>query len=67
MLPEITGTSQTYCPECDAVISLDDSQKGGRISGNKCGVELEIVQRRPLAVDYPYDGGWNEGFEDDEV
>ena len=55
--------SKTYCPECEAVISVDNPCDGARIRCPKCGVELEVIETDPFEVDY-FDEDWDD--EDEE-
>ena len=59
---------KTYCPECDAVISVGDPHEGDRISCRECGTKLEVISASPFDVDYPYDDDWDDtGHENGEV
>ena len=51
--------SKTYCPECDAVISVDNPHDGARIRCPECGVELEVIETDPFEVDY-FDEDWDD-------
>jgi lysine biosynthesis protein LysW len=44
--------ARTRCPNCDAVITVAKPREGSVVSCDKCGVELEIVQKDPLEVDF---------------
>jgi alpha-aminoadipate carrier protein LysW len=57
--------AKTYCPECDAVISVNDPREGANIKCPECGVELEIIATDPFEVDYPLDDDWDEEEEGD--
>jgi alpha-aminoadipate carrier protein LysW len=57
---------KTYCPECDAVITIDSPRDGARIKCPDCGVELEIVSSDPLDVFFPYDDDWDDDDYDHE-
>jgi DNA-directed RNA polymerase subunit M/transcription elongation factor TFIIS len=37
---------KTYCPECEAVISVDDPREGGKVTCRECGTELQVQWRR---------------------
>ena len=51
---------KTYCPNCDADISVDNPRDGAQIKCPECGTELEIISTNPFEVDFPLD------FEDEE-
>lgn len=57
---------KTYCPNCDAVIGMDNPREGAMITCQECGTELEIVSADPFEVDFPldYDEDWDD--EDEE-
>jgi lysine biosynthesis protein LysW len=57
----------TYCPNCDAVISVSDPREGAMITCRECDQELEIISTRPFEVDFPldYDDDWDEDDLDD--
>ena len=46
---------KTYCPDCDAVISVDDPREGAMIKCPECDMELEIISLDPFEVDFPLD------------
>lgn len=54
---------KTYCPECDAVININNPRDGAQTRCPECGVELEIISSDPFDVDYVYDDDW--GDDDD--
>jgi lysine biosynthesis protein LysW len=56
-----------HCPECDAVISVNNPREGDEITCRGCGTDLEVVSARPLEVDYPYDGDWDDDYDYDDV
>jgi alpha-aminoadipate carrier protein LysW len=58
---------KTYCPECEAVISVDDPREGGKVTCRECGTELEIISINPLEVDFPldYDDDWDDEWEEE--
>jgi alpha-aminoadipate carrier protein LysW len=59
--------SKTYCPDCDAVISVDDPREGAKVTCRECGTELEIISTNPFEVDYPldYDEDWDDDWEEE--
>ncbi|NLE44860.1 MAG: hypothetical protein GX620_09080 [Chloroflexi bacterium] len=57
--------AKTYCPECDAVITVDKPADGALITCPECGIDLEIVSAEPFEVDYPYDDDWDDDADDD--
>lgn len=50
---------KTYCPECEAVISVDNPRDGARIRCTECGGELEVIETDPFEVDY-FDEDWDD-------
>jgi alpha-aminoadipate carrier protein LysW len=56
---------KTYCPECDAVISMDHPREGAMIKCPECGEELEIISTDPFEVDFPFDEDWEDEGEDE--
>lgn len=46
---------KTYCPDCDAVISVDNPREGATVTCRECGTELEIISTNPFEVDFPID------------
>ena len=53
---------KTYCPSCDAVISVENPREGAMTTCRDCGMELEIISTDPFEVDFPldYDEDWND-------
>ena len=39
------------CPECEAVVELDDVVQGEIVVCPDCGADLEVVSLDPLALD----------------
>jgi alpha-aminoadipate carrier protein LysW len=58
--------SKTYCPDCDAVVSVDSPRVGAMIKCRECGAELEVISTDPFEVDYPFDDDWDDDYEEDE-
>jgi len=52
----------TYCPECDAVISVIDPEIGAVFTCPECDVELEVVSASPFDVYYHVDEDWGEDW-----
>lgn len=52
--------ARTYCPECDAVISVAGPEIGARIRCPECNVELEVISVQPFDVYFPFDEDWDE-------
>ena len=52
---------ETYCTNCDVILSEDGSREGAIIECTKCGVKLEIVSADPFEVYFPFakDGEMN--------
>ena len=41
-----------HCPECEAVIEVDDEvEEGQTLDCPECGVELEVVNTNPVELD----------------
>jgi lysine biosynthesis protein LysW len=58
---------KTYCPECDAVISVEHPRDGAMIDCHVCGERLEIISVDPFEVDFPLDDDdWEEEEEEEE-
>jgi alpha-aminoadipate carrier protein LysW len=59
--------AKTYCPNCDAVISMDNPREGTMTTCRECGVELEIISTDPFEVDFPldYDEDWDDDYEEE--
>jgi lysine biosynthesis protein LysW len=59
---------KTYCPECDAVISVDDPREGAMVTCGECNTELEIISVSPFEVDFPldFDDDWDDDWDEDE-
>lgn len=56
--------SKTYCPNCDAVISVKRPREGAHIKCPECRVELEIISTDPFEVDFLQD--WEDQDWEDE-
>ena len=41
---------QTECPECAAVITLENPERGEIVECSDCGVELEVISVEPLEL-----------------
>jgi len=59
---------RTYCPECDAVINVDQPREGAVLECPQCNEELEIISTDPFDVDYPLDDEdhWEDKWEDED-
>ncbi len=57
---------KTYCPSCDATVSVEKPREGAMINCDECGAQLEIISTDPFEVDFPldYDEDW--GDDDDD-
>ena len=55
---------KTYCPNCDAVISVDNPREGAMITCRECDTKLEIISTSPFEVDFPLD--YEEDWDDEE-
>jgi lysine biosynthesis protein LysW len=57
---------RTYCPSCDAVISVDKPRLGATVSCPECGVELEVISASPFELDFPFDDEWDDEWEEED-
>ena len=62
---------KTYCPSCDAVVSIDNPRMGGMVTCRECGARLEVISTTPFEVDFPleeeeWEDGWEEEWEDED-
>jgi lysine biosynthesis protein LysW len=57
--------ASTYCPECDATITVDGPRLGAMIKCQECGTEFEIISTSPFDVDYPIEE-YDDSYEEDE-
>ena len=57
--------AKTYCPDCDAVISVGNPREGAMIKCPECGVDLEIIAVDPFEVDFPLDDEWEKEEEEE--
>lgn len=53
----------TYCPNCDAVITVESPRLGAMVTCPECGVDLEVIGTNEFEVDFAED--WDD-WEDDE-
>jgi Zn-finger nucleic acid-binding protein len=62
------SSNNTGCPLCRDIIHIGSSQMkvGNRIICPGCDAQLEIVSLMPLELDWPYDGGFDHYFQDDD-
>jgi alpha-aminoadipate carrier protein LysW len=58
---------KTYCPNCDAIVSVENLREGASITCHECGTELEVISTNPFEVDYPldYDEDWDDDREEE--
>jgi lysine biosynthesis protein LysW len=54
--------AETYCPNCDATITVGDPRLDATIKCRACDTNLEIISTDPFEVDFPleYDEDWDE-------
>lgn len=57
--------SKTYCPSCDAEISVEKPKEGAMIKCGECGTGLEIISTDPFEVDFPLDDDTDWDDDDD--
>jgi lysine biosynthesis protein LysW len=55
---------KTYCPNCDAVVSVEKAKLGAIVRCRECDTQLEIISLNPFEVDFPLD--YEEDWDDDE-
>mgnify|MGYP006302499887 CR=1 FL=1 len=55
---------KTYCPNCDAVISIEKPREGAKARCQECEMDLEVISTNPFEVDFPLD--YDEDWEDDD-
>lgn len=62
------SSSNAKCPLCRENVHISSSQMkiGYRVICSGCDAELEIVSVIPLELDWPYDGGYDYYFRDDD-
>jgi lysine biosynthesis protein LysW len=62
--------AKTYCPNCDAAVIKDNPRVGTMLTCRECDTELEIISVSPFEVDFPFDYGddeeWDDSWEEDE-
>jgi alpha-aminoadipate carrier protein LysW len=44
------ATEQAECPECAAIITLTDPERGEIVECPECGVELEVIGVGPVQL-----------------
>jgi lysine biosynthesis protein LysW len=58
-----------YCPECDAKINVKSPKLGQIVSCRVCDTRLEIVDLKPLELDWAFEDDFDDlddlDFEDD--
>jgi lysine biosynthesis protein LysW len=60
---------KTYCPECDAAITVGSPRVGADVVCGKCDTKLEIISTDPFEVDFPlgyFDDEWDDEEGEDE-
>jgi len=57
---------KTNCPQCDAVIPIDQPRIGAMVACRRCSTVLEIIHTSPLMVDFTLDYGqdWQDEGDD---
>ena len=50
--PLLPGVSMPHCPECEALIDMEDEEmeEGQTVDCPECGAELEVVNTNPLEL-----------------
>ena len=64
----VKNSSNGRCPLCRDLVHIVSSQMkvGNRVICPGCDAQLEIVSLVPLELDWPYDGGFDYYFQDDD-
>jgi lysine biosynthesis protein LysW len=58
---------RAMCPDCGGRLLLKETvQVGDRVTCSECGIELEVLSRYPLDLDYVLDDAWEDDWGDDE-
>ena len=52
--------ARAHCPECDAVIAINNPQLGAMVTCPCCNVKLEVYDTDPLDVYFPFDEIWDD-------
>ena len=47
--------AKTYCPQCDAAVSVDRARAGAMVACRRCSTVPEIISTSPLLVDFALD------------
>ena len=55
---------KSYCPSCDAVISMNNPREGATVTCRECDTKLEVISIDPFEVDFPID--FDEDSDDDQ-
>ena len=60
--------STTYCPNCDAAITVSQPRVGAMVTCRECETELEVISVSPFELDFPleYDQDWDDDWDDDD-
>jgi lysine biosynthesis protein LysW len=58
--------AKTYCPNCDATISLDKPVLGATVNCRECDEALEVISVAPFELDFPLEDYEYESYEDDD-
>jgi len=55
-----------YCPECDAKINVKSPKVGQIVVCRGCDTRLEVIDTRPLDLDWAFEDDLDDEFEDME-
>jgi lysine biosynthesis protein LysW len=55
---------KAYCPECDAVIRMDEPEIDDQLKCPECRVQLEVISINPFDVYYAYEDENEEIYDD---
>jgi hypothetical protein len=51
--------ARSYCPECDAIITMRAPRVDSVTKRHECHTDLKVISIRPFEVDFPYDADWD--------
>ncbi len=57
-----------YCPECDAKVNVKSPRVGQIVTCRHCDTRLEIVDLKPLELDWTFEDDFDDfDFEDEDL
>ena len=58
---------RALCPDCGEVVELQENVRAGdRVVCIECGIELEVLSRYPLDLDYVLEDDWDDDWDDED-